>query len=50
MKKKFMFLAILVIFSLVLAACAPKTETPEPEVPVVEEPPAEDIIAPLPQG
>ncbi|HQA29525.1 MAG TPA: ABC transporter substrate-binding protein [Brevefilum fermentans] len=39
MKKKFMFLAVLVIFSMILAACAPKVETPSPEEPpAVEEP------------
>ena len=34
-----MFLAVLVIFSMILAACAPKVETPSPEEPpAVEEP------------
>jgi len=44
MKKKLLLLAILVIFSLILGACAPKVEEPEE----VEEP--EATVDPLPQG
>jgi len=44
MKKKFVFLAILVIFSMILAACAPAAETPAVEEPVVEEPVVEEPV------
>jgi len=44
MKKKLLLLAVLVIFSLILGACAPKVEEPEE----VEEPQA--TVDPLPQG
>lgn len=44
MKKKLLLLAVLVIFSLILGACAPKVE----EEPEVEEP--EATVDPLPQG
>jgi len=62
MKKKFLLLAILVIFSLVLGACTPTVEEPTVEEPEVEEPEVEEPeveepeveepaeIAPLPQG
>jgi len=44
MKKKLLLLAVLVIFSMILGACAPKVEEPEE----VEEPQA--TVDPLPQG
>jgi len=46
MKKKFLLLAVLVIFSLVLGACTQQAEPTEP--PVEEE--EEEAIEPLPQG
>jgi alpha-glucoside transport system substrate-binding protein len=42
MKKKFLLLAILVIFSLVLGACTPTVEEPTVEEPEVEEPEVEE--------
>jgi alpha-glucoside transport system substrate-binding protein len=60
MKKKFLLLAILVILSLVIGACAPAANNEPAEEPAVEEPveePAveepeevEEVIEPLPQG
>ena len=47
MKKKFLLLAVLIVFSLVLGACAP---APEPPAEPVDEEPAEGEVAPLPQG
>ena len=41
-KKLFVFLNLLIVFSMLLAACATATETPTVEEPVVEEPVVEE--------
>jgi peptide/nickel transport system substrate-binding protein len=44
MKKLFVFLNLLIVFSMLLAACATATETPTVEEPVVEEPVVEEPV------